>query len=129
MPATMSGAFQQPPGAGGDDRGPGDPVSWLQVEQGWRIVAADGGELGTVAQVAGAPEADIFDGLALDRGGGDLRYVPAEQVGTITPGTVTLTLSAEQAASLGPYAEAAPETFVHATPPTLGDRIRSWLGR
>ncbi len=125
----MSESFRHPPGGhGGEAPHAGDPVSWLQIEQGWRVVSADGEELGTVAQVAGSPHDDIFDGLAVDRGAG-IVYAPGEQVGAITLGTVTLKLSAEQAAALGPYAEAPPQTVVHAGPPTLGDRLRSWLGR
>jgi hypothetical protein len=30
-----------------------DPVSWLQIAQGWNVVASDGVVVGTVAQVEG----------------------------------------------------------------------------
>ena len=30
-----------------------DPVSWLQIAQGWNVVASDGVTIGTVAQVEG----------------------------------------------------------------------------
>ena len=42
-----------------------DPVSWLQIEQGWKVVASDGTAVGTVAQVEGDKQSDIFDGLAV----------------------------------------------------------------
>ena len=28
----------------------GDPASWLVIEKGWKVVAADGTEVGTVAE-------------------------------------------------------------------------------
>jgi hypothetical protein len=37
-----------------------DPVSWLQVEQGWNVVTSDGIIVGTVAQVEGDKQSDIF---------------------------------------------------------------------
>ena len=61
-----------------------DPVSWLQIEQGWNIVTSDGVLVGTVAQVEGDKQSDIFDGLAVEsRQPTQIRYVPGEQVGAI----------------------------------------------
>ena len=63
-----------------------DPVSWLQIEQGWNVVASDGVIVGTVAQVEGDKQDDIFDGLAVEsRTPIQLRYVAGEQVGAIIP--------------------------------------------
>jgi len=74
-----------------------DPVSGLQIEQGWNVVSADGTLIGTVAQVAGDPHDDIFDGLAVTGGSpAQLRYVPGEQVGGIFPGEVTLKITASE---------------------------------
>ena len=42
-----------------------DPVSWLQIGQGWNVITSDGVIVGTVAQVEGDKQSDIFDGLAL----------------------------------------------------------------
>ena len=43
-----------------------DPVSWLQIEQGWKVVASDGGSLSALStQVEGDKQSDIFDGLAV----------------------------------------------------------------
>ncbi len=49
-------------------RGPtmADPVSWLQIGQGWSVVTSDGVTVGTVAQVEGDKQSDIFDGLAVE---------------------------------------------------------------
>ena len=70
-----------------------DPVSWFLIERGWRVVAEDGTELGTVAATVGDPERDIFDGLTVGTGLlSKPRYVPAEQVAEIVEGTVRLSL-------------------------------------
>ena len=42
-----------------------DPVSWLLIEAGWKVLAADGSEVGKVDEVTGDSNADIFDGLAI----------------------------------------------------------------
>ena len=85
-----------------------DPVSWLMIEPGWKVVAADGSELGEVDEVVGDSSVDIFDGLAIAMSAfGKPRYVPAEQVGEITEGTVRLDLTREQVDQLSEYLEPA----------------------
>ena len=69
-----------------------DPVSWLLIEPGWDVVGADGQKVGTVDEVVGDPELDIFHGLNVASGLlAESRYVPAEEVGEITEGRVQLT--------------------------------------
>ncbi len=125
------GPFQQPPGSrsSSDDRVASDPVSWLQVESGWRVVTSDGQALGTVAQVAGTKNEDIFDGLAVETAGGTVVYVPGEQVGLIYPGEVTLRIDSRAAGSLGPYAAAPPQTVVHPDAGSLAQRAARWFRR
>jgi hypothetical protein len=83
-----------------------DPVSWLLIRPGWKVLAADGSEVGEVDEVAGDDNADIFDGLAIAASAlGKPRYVPAEQVAEITDGAVRLSLTREQARGLGEYLE------------------------
>ena len=78
-----------------------DPVSWFVVEPGWKIVAADGDEVGTVHEMLGDPERDIFDGIAVSTGAlTKPTYVPSEQVGEIREGEVHLALTGEQFAKL-----------------------------
>lgn len=85
-----------------------DPVSWLLIEPGWRVESADGAELGRVEEVAGDQHADIFDGLAVATEiVGRPRYVPAEQVGAIVEGTVSLTIDAAAFGGLSEYTEPA----------------------
>ena len=78
-----------------------DPVSWFVVEPGWKIVAADGDEVGTVHELLGDLERDIFDGIAVSTGAlAKPTYVPSEQVGEIREGEVHLALTGEQFAQL-----------------------------
>jgi hypothetical protein len=68
-----------------------DPVSWYLIEPGWKVVGADGKELGTIAEVTGDQERDIFDGLTVRQNAlTEPRYVPSEQVAEITDGCVRL---------------------------------------
>jgi hypothetical protein len=70
-----------------------DPVSWLLIEPGWRIEAANGEEVGRVLEVTGDSGADIFDGLVIASSLFDQpRYVPSELIGEIVDGRVRLNL-------------------------------------
>jgi hypothetical protein len=81
-----------------------DPRSWLVVEPGWRVVAADGSEVGKVHETLGDKERDIFDGFAISTGLlSKPLYVPSERVGEILEGSVQLQLSPEEIQQLGPY--------------------------
>ena len=105
-----------------------DPVSWLQIEQGWSVVGSNGAPIGTVAQVAGDKQGDIFDGLAVRAGSSDrLVYVLGEQVGAIYPGEVSLELTAAEAQTLPPYQEAPPQTTWRPDKPSLAGRISRWF--
>ena len=68
-----------------------DPVSWLVIERGWSVRSADGEQVGTVGEVTGSREDDIFDGLTVRPGVlSSPRYVAAEHVVEIREGEVTL---------------------------------------
>ena len=96
-----------------------DPVSWLLIRPGWKVLASDGSEVGEVDEVAGDDTEDIFDGLAIATTAfGKPRYVPAEQVGQITDGIVHLTLSAAEVEQLGEYLE--PATSAEVEPESKG---------
>ena len=70
-----------------------DPVSWLLIEPGWKVVAADGSDVGKVEETVGDTGKDIFNGLSISTGLlGKPKYVPAERVGLITEGCVELDL-------------------------------------
>ncbi|MEP7224990.1 MAG: hypothetical protein ABI783_08535 [Actinomycetota bacterium] len=44
----------------------GDPVSWLMIEPGWKVVDAHGIKVGKVDEVLGDTTIDIFHGLLVD---------------------------------------------------------------
>ena len=93
----------------------GDPVSWLMIRPGWKVVAADGSEVGEVDEVAGDDTVDIFDGLAVATSAlGKPRYVRSEQVGTITDGVVNLTITPDEVAGLEEYLEPATSAEIEA---------------
>src|SRR5215470_8148464 len=74
---------------GGRQRLMADPVSWLVIEPGWRVTAADGPQLGWVDKVLGDESLDIFHGLSVAGGRLELpRYVKSEQVEGIVNGLV-----------------------------------------
>lgn len=105
-----------------------DPVSWLQIAQGWSVVASDGVTIGSVAQVEGDKQSDIFDGLAVSSGNPpQIRYVPGEQVGLIYPGEVTLKIASADAVRLEPFHTPPPETTWHPGKAPLGQRISNWM--
>jgi hypothetical protein len=105
-----------------------DPVSWLQIQQGWNVVTSDGTSIGAVAQTEGDKQADIFDGLAVKSGDPvRIRYVPGEQVGLIYPGEVTLKITAADAVALAPFEAAPPETAWDPGKPSLTARLGSLL--
>ena len=85
-----------------------DPVARIMIEPGWKVVDAEGNEIGRVEEVEGDPNADIFNGLLISTGllSGH-RYVPAEQVGLISEGRVQLRLTRDQVKQL--TNEAAPQ--------------------
>jgi hypothetical protein len=82
----------------------GDPVSWFLIEPGWKVVDADGREVGRIEEVVGDMGADIFNGLSISTGLlKGARYVPAERVGEITEGRVRLQMTGKAAESLDKY--------------------------
>jgi hypothetical protein len=120
------GVFSSPPG--GESSDPADPVSWLQIEQGWSVVTSDGVSIGAVAQVEGDKQDDVFDGLAVQSGqSGQTLYVPGEQVGPIYPGRITLKIASVEADSLEPFEAPPPETKWLPGKAPLAGRLSKWM--
>jgi hypothetical protein len=65
-------------------------TSWLAIEKGWEVVAGDGAVVGRLTAVVGDEDADIFDGIRLEDGDGEERFVPADRVADITEGRIAL---------------------------------------
>lgn len=84
-----------------------DPVSWLLIEPGWKVVDADEKEIGQVEEAIG--DRDIFSGLAVSTGFfGSARWVPSDDVDEITEDRVRLRLRGDQVKQLGEYEPPAP---------------------
>ena len=74
-----------------------DPVAWKVVEHGWSVVGRDGDELGTVHEVVGDANVDIFNGLTIHHGLLKRpRYVPSERVAEIVEGRVVLDIAEDE---------------------------------
>ena len=90
-----------------------DPVSWLVIEPGWDVVAADGTRIGSVHEVVGDTGKDIFNGLAVSPGLlRSSKYVPAERVAAIVEGRVELELSADEFERLDEHGEQPPSARI-----------------
>ena len=99
-----------------------DPVSWKVVERGWDVVGADGGELGSVHEVVGDANADIFNGLHVSPGVlRHSRYVPSERVAAIYEGRVELDLDEDAFDRLSQADPAPPSAEVRADTTDLPD--------
>ena len=97
----------------------GDPVSWFVIEPGWKVIDAQGQEVGSVDEVVGDSNDDIFNGLSISTSLlGRPFYVPSEQVGTIVQGRVHLKLTKDQIAHLGEFKE--PATTAEILPEEAG---------
>ena len=74
----------------------GDPIAWLVIERGWKVVSADGTEVGKVEEIIGDTGKDIFNGLSISTGLlGKPKYLPAERVRLITEGRIELDVPAD----------------------------------
>jgi hypothetical protein len=80
----------------------GDPSSYLTLTEGAAVYSSDGKPLGKVEHVLCDTDADIFDGLVIDRSvlPGGHRFVDAPQVDEIYERGVVLTVDAAGAESL-----------------------------
>jgi hypothetical protein len=85
----------------------GSPISYLVLEPGTAVYAAEETEIGTVEHVLFVPEEDIFDGIVVQTPAG-LRFVDASAVDRIYERCVITTLTAEQARELPPPKDAPP---------------------
>ena len=101
----------------------GDPISYLLLEEGTPVVAADGREIGTVEHVLADDASDVFDGLVIDTAAGH-RFADASQVDAIHERGVVLGAGLDDL----PRPEANPATMGASpddtAPDDLGDKLR-----
>jgi rRNA processing protein Gar1 len=62
-----------------------DPVSWLLIERGWKVLDADGNKVGKVDEVLGDEQSDIFHGLIVNG-----EEILAERIPEIREGEIRL---------------------------------------
>lgn len=77
----------------------GLPIAYEVLESGVPVYASDGEQVGTVAHVVAAPEADIFHGIVLNGENGP-RFVPADQIASLHERGVDLRIDRAAAAAL-----------------------------
>ena len=102
-------------------------VSWMAIEKGASVLASDGAEIGTVSEIAGDTEADIFSGLvvSVSRLGAN-RFLPSERVTGIWPDRVETSVTVEQAEQLAAYEEPVAERWQ--IPDDFMTRLRRLFG-
>ena len=75
--------------------GPDDPVAWRYVKEGTPVHGRDGEQLGTVENMLGSDQEDIFHGIAVRTGLlGTTRKIAADDVVSMTPARVDVSLDA-----------------------------------
>ena len=105
-----------------------DPISWKGVEKGWPVYDRDGEQVGTVHEIAGDVEADIFDGFGVKTGGALSadKYVPAEIVASIAVGEIRLTIPGNEVPPLEDMREEVEEQLIPEGS-TWYQRLAWWL--
>ena len=110
-------------------------ISWRSIEHGWEVFGSDGERIGVVFLVVGDENGDIFDGLAITAHGGPFvfhnyadrpHYVPAEQVVSIDPGRVALSITADDAAHL-PVHDAPESAIIEPESASRLKRVETWF--
>jgi uncharacterized protein YrrD len=76
----------------------GDPISYMALPKGARIVGSDGEEVGRVSDVISDDQKDIFSGLTFKHGTlGREHFLAADLIDSITTEEVTLTVTSDVA--------------------------------
>jgi hypothetical protein len=97
----------------------GHAVHYTALALGTPVISSDGEEVGKVVEVLDNYREHIFDGLVIETGPGDRRFVDAPEVGRTAERAVTLTITAAEVAELGPPPSR----------PAVGGALKRLLGR
>lgn len=87
----------------------GEAVYYTAVPPGTPVYSSDDVEIGRVEEILDNYREHIFDGVVFKDTGGKLRFADAPEVARTAERAVILSLSAEQAARLGPPEEGHPK--------------------
>ena len=101
----------------------GHAVHYTAVTRGTPVYASDESHVGEVVEVLDNYREHIFDGIVMEMGQGDLRFVDAPEVARTAERAVTLSITAAEASELPPPAKA-PPVFR----PRAGGRLSRLLG-
>ncbi|MEK6228493.1 MAG: hypothetical protein AABM31_04090 [Actinomycetota bacterium] len=101
----------------------GTAVHYTALEHGVPVYGSDEVEIGRLREVLDNSREHIFDGILIDLGGGDLRFVDAPEVARTAERAVTLAITSAEASDLPPP-ESGPSRFR----PGAGGRLSRLLG-
>ena len=85
---------------------PNQPVSWMAVPEDVPVLSSDGATVGTLHDVLGSKEEDIFHGIVIklaDRG--RPVFVSSDDVSLLTPSHVQVGLTRDKITALPTYSE------------------------
>jgi hypothetical protein len=85
-----------------EPRDDGLAVHYTALERGTPVISSDGVEVGRVAEVLDNYREHIFDGLVIETGSRERRFVDAPEVERTAERAVTLNITAAECANLGP---------------------------
>ena len=80
----------------------GHAVSYTALEPGIPVFSSDEQEVGTLREVLDNEREHIFDGIVIQTGHGDLRFVDAPEVARTAERAVTLKIDSSEAERLPP---------------------------
>ncbi len=101
----------------------GHAIHYAALAVGTPVFSSDEIELGRVREVLDNYQEHIFDGIVIETGDGDLRFVDAPEVARTAERAVTLSITAAEASALPP-----PETAPPVFRPRAGGRLSRLLG-
>jgi hypothetical protein len=84
-----------------------DAIAWRAVTYGTQVLSSDGTKVGTVHEMLGSDEEDIFHGVRLAADKHHDVMIPSSDIASMTHSAVTTSLSAAEVASLPAYDETA----------------------
>ena len=84
-----------------------DAIAWRAVTYGTPVLTNDGTKVGTVHEMLGSDEEDIFHGVRLAADKHHDVMIPASDIASLTSSAVTTSMTAAEVADLPPYEETA----------------------